>query len=106
MNIEIASSQNNVINKVVVRLKTSAWSDGKGIHIKRSLTYLRRQCAGFNGLEEDAMMAGAEQAIKNIINLSDCNDGVYEVVMCNVSKDFETGYADDWDYKLVPVLDA
>lgn len=29
-------------------------------------------------------------------------DGLSEVVLCKVSHDFETGYGDDWDYKLVP----
>ncbi len=95
VNIEIALSQNNETHKVVVRLKTSAWADGKGIHIKRSLTYLRRKCVGFNGLEEDAIIDGAEQAIESIINLSDCKDGIYEVVA--------SGYEDEWEYKLVPV---
>jgi hypothetical protein len=90
-------------NRCIVRLRTTTWADSKGLHIKRSLTYLRRQCVGFNGLAEDAIAGGAEQAIASITNLNQCQDGIYEAVVCNVSHDWETGYADDWDYKLVPI---
>lgn len=89
-------------SRCIVRLRTSAWADAKGLHIKRSLTFLRRQCVGFNGLEEDAGAIGAERLVGSITNLSECEDGIYEAVVCNLSRDWETGHADDWDYKLVP----
>lgn len=87
----------------IVRLRTTTWSDKKGLHIKRSLTYLRRRCSGLNILEEETEAVGAEQAFKNIINIDQCEDGVYEVIVCNVRHDWETGYPDDWNYKLVQI---
>ena len=39
---------------------------------------------------------------ESIINLYECDDGIYEVIMCNLSHDWETGYLDDWDLKLIP----
>jgi hypothetical protein len=27
-------------------------------------------------------------------------DGVYEVVICNERRDWESGYIEDWDYRL------
>ena len=88
-------------DRCVVRLRTSSWSDKNGINTKRSLTFLRRKCKGYNMLEEDASMIGAEEVIPNIINLDACRDGVYEVVSCNESRDWETGIVDDYDYKLI-----
>lgn len=90
-------------NRCVVRLRTTTWGDGRGLHTKRSLTYLWRQCVGYNFLQEDAEVVGAEQAVALITNLGQCPDGVYEVVFQNVTRDWETGYVDGWDYKMVPV---
>jgi hypothetical protein len=89
------------LNKCVVKLQTSAWRDRTGIHWKQSLTFLRRQCSGFNLLEEDAGCIGVEDIIPKIINLRECSDGVYECIACNESRDWETGTIDDYDYKLV-----
>ena len=89
-------------NRCVVRLRTSMWSDKAGIHTKKSLMFLRRQCDGFNVLEEDSDATGAEYVLPRILNLGECEDGVYEVVTCNERHDFETGHVDDYDYRLVP----
>lgn len=88
-------------NRCVVRLRATIWSDKSGIYTKKSLTFLRRQCDGFNILDEDAKAIGAEHIIPRIINLDECRDGVYEVVPCNESHDFESGHIDDYDYKLI-----
>lgn len=90
-------------NIVIVRLRTTTWADSKGLHIKRSLTYLRRKCVGFNELEEDVSSSGAEQVITSIKNLNQCKDGIYKVVMCGIWRDWETGYIEACNYKLVPV---
>jgi hypothetical protein len=89
-------------SRCVVRVQTSAWGDKRGVHIKKSLTYLRRQCIGFNVLEEDVSAIGAEDVVSRIINLDKCKDGMYQVVACNERRDWETGYVDDYDLKLVP----
>ena len=88
-------------NRCVIRVKTTMWTDKRGLHIKKSLTFLRRQCEGFNVLEEDAGMAGADDVLPRILNLDQCEDGIYEVVTCNESRDWETGYVDGYDYQLV-----
>ena len=90
-------------SRCILRLRTTTWADAKGRHIKRSLVFLRRQCVGFNGLAEDAGAIGAESVVGRITNLAECKDGIYEAVVCNVSRDWETGHVDDWDYKLVPI---
>lgn len=84
----------------VVRLTTTAWSDKRGMHIKRSIAFQRRQCKGLNILEEDAGLIGAEITLRGIVNLEDSKDGLYRVVICNVSQDPETGAIDDYDYRL------
>lgn len=93
-------------NLCVIRLRTTTWADKRGLHIKKSLVFLRKQCAGFNILEEDAQAVGADYVLTRILNLAECGDGLYEVVACNESHDWETGYVDDYDYRLVPVTQA
>ena len=88
-------------NRCVVRLRTTMWADKTGLHTKKSLTFLRRKSEGFNVLEEDASAAGVEEVLPRILNLDECPDGVYKVVVCNESRDYETGYVDDYDYRLV-----
>lgn len=48
-------------------------------------------------------MISPEEVTDRIVNLQQCKDGVYEITMCNVAKDWETGYVDSWDYRLSPV---
>jgi len=91
-------------NKCVVRLKTSTWSDKRGVYLKKSITYLRRLSKGYLILEEDTKNIDTE-VIEGIINLDECSDGVYVVVTCNERYDWETGYIDSYDYKLVRIGD-
>ena len=97
----LIGSKQKQINKCVVRLRTTMWTDNNGINLKKSLTFLRRQCEGFNIIEEDARNAGVEEIFPRITNLDECEDGIYEVITCNEKHDYETGYIDDYDYKLV-----
>ena len=90
-------------HRCVVRLRTTAWDDKNSIHIKRSLTFLRRQCKGWNILREDCLEVGADEVVDRITNLDQCNDGVYEVVACDQSKDWESGHIDDWNYRMIPI---
>ena len=89
------------VSRCTVRVKTAVWEDKRGLHTKKSLTFLRRQCEGFNVLAEDASAIGAEEVLSRILNLDEVEDGIYEVVVCNESHDYETGYVDDYDYRLV-----
>ena len=96
-----ASGSEKGENICVVRLTTSAWSDSRGVHLKKSLKFLKRKCKGYNILDEDCGMTGAEEVIPRIINIDSVSDGVYRVVTCNESRDWESGCVDDYDYKLV-----
>lgn len=89
------------VSRCTVRVKTTVWADKRGVHTKKSLTFLRRQCEGFNILAEDASAIGAEEVFPRILNLGEVEDGIYEVVVCNESHDYETGCVDDYDYQLV-----
>jgi hypothetical protein len=89
-------------NKCVVRLSTARWSNKRGLYEKWSITFLRRQCSGFNVLEEDISMVGGEEVLPKITNLDECKDGIYDVVTCNERRDWETGVVDEYDYKLLP----
>lgn len=89
-------------NYVIVRLTTTSWENSRGLNIKRSLNYMRRMSKGYSALEATIDDAGADAVVPMIINLHKCKDGLYKVVVCNESTDFETGYLDSWDFKLVP----
>lgn len=88
--------------QTVVRVITTCWADNKGAHTKRSLNVLKRKSFGFNILEDECSNIGAEEAMGNILNLYDVKDGIYEIITCNISRDIESGYVDDWDLKLIP----
>jgi hypothetical protein len=87
---------------VVGRLITSFYHNSDGIYSRREFRFLKRQCQSFNFLKEDADAIGADEAWRRIINIDDCKDGIYQVITCNESRDYETGIIDDYDFKLVP----
>lgn len=90
--------------KLVVRLTTSYWYNGDSLNVKKTLRFLRRQCAGYNFIHEDCSMVGVEEVIPRITNLDECKDGVYLVVTCNEWASWETPHIiEDYDYKLVPL---
>ena len=92
-------------HKTVVSITTSYWHDKSGAYLKKSFRVLKRKSSGYCVLLEDCGMEGAEAVLGKIINLNNVSDGVYQVVVCNESKDWETGYIDDWDLELVPYFD-
>ena len=63
---------------------------------------MRKSCIGYNILSEYIYNSDAMSAIKRIVNLDKCSDGIYEVVTCNESRDLETGYVDGYDFRLIP----
>jgi hypothetical protein len=98
----IKNEDNSIQARCVVRLKTSYWSDSRGVYSKKSITFLKRLCFEYNILQEDAQNIGNEEVIEKIVNLNECEDGIYQVETCNPSHDWESGYLDDYDYKLIP----
>jgi len=88
-------------SQTVVKIETSYWHDKSGAYAKKSLKVLKRKSFGYNLLLEECGMSGAE-CVSRILNFNEVNDGVYELIVCNISKDWETGYVDDCDLKLIP----
>jgi hypothetical protein len=93
-------------SRMVVRVSTTMWQDRKGLHIRKDLTFLRRQCVGHNVLADDLDNGGAECIYPRIRNLDTAKDGVYEVVMYNFQRDWESGLVEDWDYRLDKLEDT
>lgn len=88
---------------ITVRLTRSYWHDPDGAYQRISLKYLKRRCKGFNIFDDDCSMVGAEDVIPRIVNLEECEAGLYELVPCNENRDYFTGTIEEWDYHLVPV---
>ena len=55
------SEKTSLKNKCVVRLKTPVWTDRFGLHVKKDVVFLRRKSHGFNMLEEEFGMIGADR---------------------------------------------
>lgn len=88
----------------IFRLQTSCWHDQRSLHVKRSLTRLKRLSSGdYEHILDEAVNIGAYDAVEMITNLSECKDGVYKAVVIDEQTDWETGFVEDWRYKLVPV---
>jgi hypothetical protein len=92
-----------VRSKSVVRLSTSYWITNGSLRRTQSITVMRRQSVGYQPIEEDASNIGVNEVFSKIVNLDGLVDGLYEVILCDESHDWETGYLDDYNYKLVPV---
>ncbi len=93
------------IPRHVVRLKTSAWHDKSGLHFKKSLLTMRRLSRrGYQFFTEDVEQIGADEVISRIVNLDECNDGLYEIIIVNQVRDYESGEIKDYDYKLIPFV--
>lgn len=88
--------------RCIVRLKTSFWKSERGLHTRQDITFMRKLSLEYQVLEEDAANIGAKEVLEKIVNLAECEDGLYEAITCNPYTDWETGYLDDYDYKLVP----
>lgn len=99
--LAISDGSEQYVQKCVVRLSTNTWADKKGIHTKRSLTYLKRKCVGHNILDDARNNVGAKNTLGRITNLDECADGVYVVNVCNVRHDFESGHVDYLEYELI-----
>jgi hypothetical protein len=64
---------------------------------------MRRLSTGHDFLSEDTSMVGADEVIPQIVNLDEVEDGLYRVITVNERRDWESGYVDSYDYRLVPI---
>lgn len=89
--------------KVVVRKVTDYWKDSRGaLHMKISLLPQKKKSKGYNWLAEDTLSCEVMEIMPTILNLNEVEDGVYEAVMCNISRGIEYGELDSYDIELVP----
>lgn len=87
----------------IVRVSSSTWYDARGVvHIDKRITPLKRKSEGYQIFSEDVQMIGASEVIEKIVNLSEIEDGIFLVLTCNHSHDWESGTLDDYDYYLSP----
>lgn len=91
--------------KNIVRIRTSCFSTKNGVRICKDIYTLKRKSNGYDLLGEEISAMGADYfySEKRIINLDECEDGIYELGVVNESRDWETGIIDDWDLELFPV---
>jgi hypothetical protein len=89
--------------KLIVRLTTYQWKNDRSLHTQKTLTYQTRLSKrAMNFLLEDAAMIGADVVAKKIINLYECEDGLYQVTTVNEKYDWETQTLEEYDYQLIP----
>lgn len=90
----------------VVRVSTSCYKTSSGIHQRRSLLWQKRKSKGFAILDEDTDQIGCDEVFSHIVNLAECEDGLYTVVTCNEKRDWESGMVEEYDYKLIKFEEA
>ena len=90
-------------HKTIVKLTTNMYHTDIGAYIKKELRTLKRKSCGYDLLNEDIGACDVESVLSRIINIYTVSDGIYQLVTINESRDYETGYLDDWDYKLIPL---
>jgi hypothetical protein len=84
-----------------VRVGTEAFKRGDTYFYGRTIRVIKKKTE-VDYLYDDCQQVGTQEAIENILNINTVKDGLYQLVFCNVSKDCETGYIDDFNFKLVP----
>lgn len=68
----------------------------------KSVSLLKRLSGEDPYLAHDLDAVGEELVLKAIKNLDEVEDGIYSLITTDVKCDWETGYVDDYKYKLVP----
>lgn len=96
-----ANSNSTEKVKCVVRVQTEAYKKGDTYFYGKSIRVLKRKTT-YDFVKDEVDNIGTIDGLENIINLNDVSNGVYEVVVDHESYDIETGYLDDWNFKLIP----
>ena len=88
--------------QTVVRVSTSFFMNKNGEFVsQRKIKRLKRKSRGFDFLSEDYFNVG-DAMLYMFENLHDVKDGIYYLVMSNITRDWESGYVDDYSYRLFP----
>ena len=88
-------------NRTVVRVTQSCYTTPRGVKFERSLCVLKRKSYG-NCLIRDDIAEDVEDRLPLIENLFVVCPGVYELVVWDINRNWETGLPDEWTYKLIP----
>ena len=89
-------------HKTVVRVTTAAWTDKRGVHLKKSINRLIGRSKGYD-LIDNFRESDALDEVALIVNLNEVTDGVYELAVINEQTNWETGYTEAWEYFLKPI---
>lgn len=87
--------------KCVVRVQTESYKRGNTYFYGKSLRVIKGKTT-YDLIHEEAQAIGLQDALENILNLNELENGLYEFVIANRCYDVESGYLDDWDWRLVP----
>lgn len=90
------------MNKCVVRVQDECYRRGDSYFLGKSIRVIKR-LTQHDVLADEVDSVGVKDGLENILNLADCRPGLYEMVMCNHSRDIESGYLDAWSWKLVRI---
>ena len=96
--VKQVDSLNNDKHRLIVMVTTSNYLSGNKMVSKRELYPLKRK----SQLSFHDMFPDPIECMNSITNFHEVDEGIYEVIMINESRDWETGYLDDWEYKLIP----
>lgn len=91
-------------NICVVRLSTSMWDKNGAFYVQRCVKTLKRKSKqfGMDLIHEECSNVGAYDFHSLIINLDETPDGIYILKHVNISRDYESGHVDGYDFKLIP----
>lgn len=89
-------------NRCVVKVQSEAYKRGDTYFYGKSIRVLQKLTT-YDILRDECDNIGIFDGIENILNLNSVKDGKYYLEPVNVSRDCETGYIDDWDFKLIPL---
>lgn len=84
----------------IVRVGTEGFKRGDTYFYGRTLRVLKSK-TDFDAIHEESQNIGVQEALENIVNLQSVEDGLYRLVMYNLSHDWESGHIDDWNLKLI-----
>ena len=77
------------INLGIVQIKTTLWSDEKGMYQKKDIIFFDGQ--GY-GIKDDLNIKGVDFILPRIANLDELDNGVYKILV----------HHDRYDYRLIP----
>lgn len=87
---------------MVVKVSRSYYKRGKTYCCSINITPMRSLSNGEFNFDDEISQSDVESTLDLIENLHDVEDGYYQVIYTNISRDFESGYIDDYNLKLIP----